>query len=252
MKNSFFFFFLILPVLLNSYIFEVDQKESIYLLSTALTLDLANNYFDRKLFDKPEETELSKLDWHDVPFFDRWTKKELNDVQKKYSDYAVYLSISSALFIAYEPDKAELLKNLTVFSEIMIFQSALAKWTKTLTQRYRPYVYNEDVDLEKQQQRNSKHSFYSMHSSTAFAAATFGYYYYTQNFGKNLLSATILYGSAVATAYFRVGAGHHFPSDVVAGALVGSGISYLICHYHQQKDIELKISSESMKISYKF
>ena len=91
-----------------------------------------------------------------------------------------------------------------------------------------------------------------MHSSTVFAAATCGYYYYFQKYGNNILIGSLLFGSASATAILRVAAAQHFPSDVIVGAVVGSGISYVICKYHQDKKLKLSFGYNSVDISYRF
>lgn len=251
-KHSLLFFILLIPLLLNSYIFEVDKIESLIFISSALTLDLSNNYFDRQFIETPTILELDALEEDDVPFFDRIGLQPYSSTLKDFSDYAAYVTLGTALYCIYENDKRVLLDNLFVFGEIMIAQSAIAKWTKTLTHRYRPFVYDEDMSYDRKKQRNSQHSFYSMHSSTSFSAATFGYYYYQKLYGHNILIGTLLFGSASATAILRVASAQHFPSDVIVGAIVGSGISYVICRYHQNKKLKLSFGYDSIDISYKF
>ncbi len=242
---------LLIPLLLNSYIFEVDKVESLIFFSSALAVDLSNNYFDRQLIEKPTDFELNTFNEDDVPFFDRIGLQPFSAELKDFSDYSAYLTIGSTLYCLYENDKEVLLNNLIVLSEIMIAQSAIAKWTKTLTHRYRPFVY-DDVSYAKKKQRNSQHSFYSMHSSTVFSAATCGYYYYSKNYGHNIFISSLLFGSASATAILRVASAQHFPSDVIVGAVVGSGISYAICKYHQDKKLKLSFGYDSVEISYRF
>ncbi len=253
MKNiHLIFIILLIPLLLNSYIFEVDKYESIIFITSALAIDLSNNYFDRQIIEAPTDLELDALSKDDVPFFDTIGLQSYSTILKDYSDYSAYLTIGSTLFCLFENDKEILLDNLIVFSEIMIAQSAIAKWTKTLTHRYRPFVYDENVSNDKKKQRNSQHSFFSMHSSTVFAAATSGYYYYSQNYDHNFGIGFLLFGSASATAILRVAAGQHFPSDVIIGAIVGSGISYVICKYHQNKKLKLSFGYDSLDISFRF
>jgi len=69
---------------------------------------------------------------------------------------------------------------------------------------------------------------------------------------SNLLIGSLLFGSASATAILRVAAAQHFPSDVLVGAVVGSGISYVICKYHQNMKLKLSFGFNSVEISYRF
>ena len=243
---------LLIPLLLNSYIFEVDKIESLIFISSAVAFDLSNNYFDRQLIEAPSDLELDILDKDDVPFFDRIAFQPYSFELKDISDYSAYLAVGTAFYCLYESDKEVLMDNLIVFGEIMIAQSAISKWTKTITHRYRPFVYNEDVPNSKKKQRNSQHSFYSMHSSSTFASATYGYYYYSNNYGHNIFIGSLLFGSASATAILRVASAQHFPSDVIVGAVVGSGISYVICKYHHNKKLKLSFGYDSVDISYRF
>lgn len=218
--------------------------------STALAADLVNNYADRKLIEKPSETELSLLHKNEIPSFDRWAWSPYSSELKDLSDYSAYLTIGVTAYFAY--DDVFWFDNLMVFSQIMITQSAVAKWTKTITNRYRPFVYDANVSSGKKQERNSQHSFYSMHSSTVFAASTFAYYYHSSLHGQDLTAATLLYTPSVATAILRVVSGNHFVSDVVAGALVGSGISYLICQNYLNKNFNIELGYNSLFINYQF
>ena len=134
---------LIIPLLLNSYVFEVNKFESLIFISSALALDLSNNYFDRQIIEAPTDLELNALNEDDVPFFDKVGLQPYSSTLKDFSDYSAYLTIGSTLFCLYENDRKVLLNNLLVFSEIMIAQSAITKWTKTVSSRYRPFVYDE-------------------------------------------------------------------------------------------------------------
>jgi len=251
-KFQLLFLLIFIPILLNSYIFEVDKVESLIFISSALALDLSNNYFDRQLIERPTELELNTLKKTDVPFFDESGLQPYSAVIKDFSDYAAYLTIGSTLYCFYEKDKQVFLDNMIVFGEILIVQSAVCKWTKTFSHRYRPFVYDEDISFSKKAQRNSQHSFYSMHSSTVFGAATCGYFYYFQNYGHNFYVGSLLFGSASASAILRVASAQHFPSDVIVGAIIGSGISYAICKFHHNKKVKLSIGINSVDISYKF
>jgi hypothetical protein len=78
-------------------------------------------------------------------------------------------------------------------------------------------------------------SFYSGHSSTAFTAAIAGSLLYAES-APTPAAKLVVWGSelalAGATANLRIRAGKHYYSDVVVGAMVGSGLGILIPALH--------------------
>ncbi len=246
-------FFLILSIVsinLFGQVFRVDRQKILLHTTAALSLDLLNNYVDRQLLEKPTEFELSQLNKNDIIFIDRWSWQPYSKNLKDFSDYSAYLTLGLVAYYTY--DDYFWLDNLMVLSQVLITQSAVTKWTKTLSKRYRPFVYDNEISTEKKQARNSQHSFYSMHSSTTFAASTFAYYYHSKIHGRNIPLALLLYSPAAATAYLRVASGNHFFGDVVVGALVGSGLSYLICQSHLSNRFSVQIGFNTIRMNYKF
>ncbi|MCD4795692.1 MAG: hypothetical protein K8R49_00775, partial [Candidatus Cloacimonetes bacterium] len=139
MKTILILFLIFFFLQLSAQTFEVNKLESLIFMSSALAIDLSNNYFDRQIIKSLSEEEISSLSKDDIPFFDRWIPFSPDAKLKDWSDYSVYLTIGSTLFLVY--DEEYFLDNLIVYSEILIAQSAVAKWTKTLTRRKRPFVY---------------------------------------------------------------------------------------------------------------
>jgi hypothetical protein len=235
---------------LQSQVFKINQNNSILFISAALSFDLLNNYADRKIIDIPSENQLAELSKSDLPSFDRLMWNPYSTKQKSWSDYSAYLSLGIAAYLGF--DDYYWKDNLMVLSQVLITQSAICKWTKTITQRYRPFVYDEDISISKKQERKSQHSFYSLHSSTAFAAATFAYYFQSQIGGKNLPLALLCYTPATVTAVLRVTSGNHFFSDVLCGAIAGSAISYLVCNLNRSENFSLSINYDSLSLSFHF
>jgi undecaprenyl-diphosphatase len=94
---------------------------------------------------------------------------------------------------------------------------------KPLGRRARPDRAVERVPAARHVRMPSSTSFPSGHSASAFAFAT--------GVGHVLAPAGIpLHGLAALVAYSRVHTGVHYPGDVVAGALVGTGLAQLTAH----------------------
>ena len=250
MKASAFFmkYFIIILLLLittfvNCQVFEVDKTESFFYLTGMTATTFSINHID------VSELNLAKIDKDDIPFFDSFSPTKHDGNLKEWSNNTIYLTMaSSALIIA---DK-NCVDNFIVLGKVLLTQDVITKFIKAASQRKRPFVYDDTVSDATKQSRNAQHSFYSGHSSTAFAAATFGYYYYSQKYGKNRWIATLLFGGASATAYLRVASAQHFPSDVVVGAIAGSAISYGICKYHQSDNFNVSISLNKINFCYEF
>jgi len=210
-------------------------------------LEVGNNYYEDNNVKQISVEEINKLKTQDIPFFDNWIGFEYNEKLKKYSNYAVYFTIGSALVTSYDEDYYW--DNLMILSKILMTQSAICKWSKTFSKRARPFLYDKNEEFS---ESYSRHSFYSSHASTAFASAVYAYYYYLDNYGANIPVAVLLFGGATATASLRVASAQHFPSDVLAGAIMGSFTSYLICKIHTAKRIKYNFGFSSFSIGVEF
>jgi len=232
---------------LSSQVFEISNIDYLTYMVFMTGLDLGNNYIDDIILEELDDNEIIDSDWDDIPFFDNWISYEVDHDLKDLSDYAYIALLGSG--IALTSDKRNIKSNIMILSKILITQSAVGKWVKTISSRKRPYVWHIEPDKKL---RKNQNSFYSLHSSGAFAIATYAYYYHSKKRGKNILLASCLYGGAALTAALRVASAQHFPSDVVAGALAGTLLSYLICRDHYSKDLNIYLDPNNVGIYFKF
>lgn len=135
------------------------------------------------------------------------------------------------------------LKDVTVLTEVLVVNFALNNVVKFAVSRPRPLVYDAGYAEEERLDPDAALSFYSGHSSTAFAMATAYSYLFMQRHPRSPLVVPVWIvteGIAATTAALRVVAGKHFWTDVIAGAGVGASLGLLvpILHRHAVVPVE--------------
>ncbi|HKK79422.1 MAG TPA: phosphatase PAP2 family protein [Phaeodactylibacter sp.] len=118
----------------------------------------------------------------------------------------------------------------------------------TFIDRYRPLAFYEDINLAERRSGNQRNSFYSGHVATtamgAFFMAKVLHDYHPEWGNKRMW---LFAGAAVPTAVvgvLRLRALKHFPTDLVAGGLIGAGMGVLIPELHRrwQNRVRLRAS----------
>lgn len=123
-------------------------------------------------------------------------------------------------------------EDLTVFLEALGLTSAATDWMKVLVHRPRPLRYSTAA-LDYPSPGDGL-SFPSGHVSQTFAAAAaYASILHRRGVaGRHRVEIASLFGAAAATGVLRVAARKHFPTDVVAGALLGTAIGWAIPAIH--------------------
>ncbi len=124
-----------------------------------------------------------------------------------------------------------------VILESILLSQAITQVTKSAVGRPAPFVYNPNAAQSDLDSPDAFRSFVSGHSSSAFAAATA----YTFTFWKRhptspwrFVVLGVSHAIATSIALLKIEAGYHYPTDVTAGALVGSSTGLLVPMLHSQ------------------
>jgi membrane-associated phospholipid phosphatase len=234
-----------------------------------LSVSLASTITSEFLLDERKNnlsvTEIGSLKRSSVNQFDRNATYNWSTSAGNFSDvpYRVMPFLPMALGIPLAANKKwdDAFTLGLIYTEVFFFTKGITGIIKTLAGRTRPYLYNTNFTPEErfalqQDAPTATTSFFSGHSSVTFAFAVLLSKTYTDIYGKNIWSKIIWVTSlsaATATAWARVEAGVHYPTDVIAGALIGSAIGYFIPEFHKTKNrkISVIINPAQFKVAYK-
>ncbi|MFA5405210.1 MAG: phosphatase PAP2 family protein [Ignavibacteria bacterium] len=142
---------------------------------------------------------------------------------------AILFGVSRANNNYYDENSSVLL----ALSEML--SSGIVIGTKNIVKRERPYKTLSNVHYNKSKFLLDRYSFPSGHSAMSFAMATSLTLRYPDK--PILISGVYLYSTVISLG--RIFLGVHYPSDVLAGMLVGSG-SAVIIHSLRKEIIEVK------------
>ena len=143
------------------------------------------------------------------------------------SDAYVVVGIPAVIAVAglIKKNDQPLRKAYVSFAAVVI-SSGVTQVLKYTVNRDRPFVTYPDIVKKS---TGGSPSFPSGHTSSAFALATS----VTLSYPKWYIAAPF-YAWAGTVAYSRMDLGVHYPSDVIAGALVGAGSAWLT-HFINKK-----------------
>ncbi len=219
-----------------------------------LPLGLGMTMWGESLLDGTDPilpSEVATLRREDVNWLDRTATYNWSDTWDDRSDAFRDIVVWGGLALAGVEAANQLFRGeasntatlVTMGVEMTLFTMGATYMTKGLAGRKRPYMYNIDLSVEDRIELGgdadgeASHSFFSGHTSAAFALAAFSSKVFTDIHGRSNWSH-LMWGSsltlAALTGYARVKAGVHYPTDVIAGAIVGSAIGYLVPTLHRK------------------
>ena len=238
--------------------FALDLKTEIPLGSALLAGELFHNIYDFTAAED-EWDGTTFYDEEDVNAFDRAFMHRYNKPLDRAGDVmVVLLPVGVVLLNSYAVYKNyslnDLLTQTVIAAETLLMAHTLPAITKPLVLRVRPYNYYFGGEgMEDDWNR----SFFSGHTTMAFAAATFGTYTYAKWFPDSSFKipfAAISYGLAAFTGISRIYAGCHFTTDVLMGAAVGTAVGFLVPWLHtlSTKDTQIALSPAGFSVTKRF
>ena len=186
-------------------------------------------------------SQVNALDPYEIPGFDRPIIKKWNPDAALVSDIFLYGSFTLPAFMMINKRaRKDFLVVGFIYAETALLTLGLTELTKGLSKRARPFAYNPDVEMHYKTERDARLSFFSGHTSIT-AALCFTTAKIFSDYSDNSTHEALVWTAAavipLTTAFLRVEAGKHFPSDVIGGYLIGGAVGYLIPWLHKKKPL---------------
>lgn len=251
--------FFLLVLLSGAGVFSVAEPGSHYDVSwhkdmpvtffSALTCTFGNYRYSQ--MDKPElgdYRQVSELFPWDRPVAGRYSESA-----DKASDWAVVLGVAplalaGASWGLGDASGTDFAAYTLMFAQALALQSGVNLMVRSLEFWPRPYVYAKDgygsgsreaVEKAEKAEGEAYGSFFSGHTSAAFTIAVFTGEWFSEVYPNSPYQGIVWAGALSAASLegvLRIAAGKHYPTDVVVGALVGSGISLAVIQIHKKRD----------------
>ncbi|MCP9236455.1 phosphatase PAP2 family protein [Lewinella sp. JB7] len=218
--------------------FQLHKPREISLVLTGIALLIAAVCVDRR----DTEPVFS-------PYQDGYTGDEINPLDRlgyttrderagRLADAGLYGGPTLPLLLSLDPRaRYHYPTVLLLWLQTMLLTFSLSSLIKNTVSRPRPYIYNEDWELERKLTRKDRAAFISGHAANATAGAVLFASLlsaYDNRFSWHArVLATLVAGG---TAYLRVKAGKHWITDVTAGVLLGGGIAGAVVRWHRSEE----------------
>jgi membrane-associated phospholipid phosphatase len=174
-----------------------------------------------------------------VPAFDRGATYRWSPAANAASDVGFLLSATAPLTLLFDGESCvDRGVTATLYAETMLSTTVINMAVKEITQRARPFTYNENREIPESSRASpdAHRSFYSGHTSMSFAGSMFlGELFakqYPHSQYKNAMRVLPL-SIAAGVGSLRYFAGKHFPSDILVGAITGTLIGYAVPKLHE-------------------
>lgn len=216
-------------------IYSSNLKTDGILLSSGFFTFIATSIIDKSsLPSNIDEIEL--LSPLSINRFDRSAVNKYSKSLALCSDALVGISgVSPLLLLSQKNIRNSSGTFSLMYIETILLSVLVPNFFKSCFERYRPLVYNQEVPIVERINVSARHSFFSGHATSAFASAIFlSTVYSNTNESSNkkifVWTGSLLLSSVIC--YLRYESGSHFPTDIIAGIIVGTAIGYLVPAVH--------------------
>jgi len=186
------------------------------------------------------EAELNNLTRNDINAFDRPATYNYSPQAAATSDIIrLGILILPIVFLSTHHTRSDIGSLLVMGLEVGAITYGLTLGVKNIVNRTRPYVYNPDVPVGERTNSISRRSFFSGHTSftasfSFFTAKVLNDYHPNMKTGLKIVIWSTAAIIPAVTAYLRVESGKHFPTDVIAGYVIGAFTGWIVPQLHKK------------------
>jgi membrane-associated phospholipid phosphatase len=192
--------------------------------------------------------------------FDKMGLGNYSQKARNFSNQTLFSTLGlPVLFLAGKNSRRDISTIGFLYIETMLINQGITDLVKVGALRPRPYLFEENFPGTTVLSGNDRSSFFSGHTSSAATASFFTARVFADYYPNSKLRPYV-WGVAAAlpalTGYLRIRAGRHYPSDVLAGYLVGGAVGYLIPMLHKKrpkgKNLSINPGMGSLYLNYHF
>jgi len=189
--------------------------------------------------------EIDRLSRESVNAFDRSATYHYSGDISKAADLVVGIVAAAPLALMLDAGVRDDWPTCALmYAETMALAVILPAYGKGTADRIRPFVYSSDAPMDAKTTSDARKSFFSRHTSAAFASAVFmatvyGDYHPGSAAKPYVWAASLL--AAAVVGIMRYESGEHFPTDVIVGAVAGSAAGYLVPLVHRSRGGRLSL-----------
>lgn len=209
--------------------------------ASATSVFAAGGYFATTQLRPLTTAQVNSLDPFVLTGIDRSAIDNWSPKAATASDVLLYSSfVVPGLMMIDKRARKDFLVLGFMYLETAALTIGLTEIAKAATHRARPFVYNPSVSMDLKTNSDARQSFFSGHTSitTALCFLTAKVF---SDYSNNPTHEALVWTGAVilpaATASLRYAAGKHFPSDIIAGYIIGGIVGYAVPVLHKRKPL---------------